>query len=318
MARQQGVNPKAPVLAAIALWSWGPLLQKLISDSSQFLLLAVVFACGLATFSLILWIRHGKGAWRQLRHFRLAYMVMGLCGYFGYMVSMNQSFRHFGSAAGTTMLNYTWPVFTVVFTEAIFRRAPKPRSVRLVEGLGTALGFAAMYILATRGRLLSLQVANLPGLVWGLLGGALYGLFSGYSSIVPAEAHPVFLLTAIGTSLLAMLPLAWAERGLIGQLPPHAYLFAAAQGALMNGLGYFFWTTAVRLAREQAVPVTTVTSLVFFLPLTSLTVISLVLGDREVFQPYFAATLLLLLLGLALCQWCQWIARPRRVPRGAR
>ena len=141
------------------------------------------------------------------------------------------------------------------------------------------------------------------GLLWGLLAGTLYGFFSGYSSTVPGDSHSVFLLSAIGASLLAMLPLAWTERHLLGSLPPGAYLAAVGQGCLMNGMGYFLWTSALREARQQGMAVASITSLIFFLPLTSLTVISVAFRDTEVLRPYFLGTLLLLLGGLGLCQW---------------
>ena len=296
-------SPRSLVAAAIALWSFGPLLQKLISQSSQFLLLALVFACGFATFAAILVIQRGRGALAHLKRFRPQYLLLGLCGYMGYMVSMNQCFRRFASPAGPTMLNYTWPVWTLIYTEAIFRRTRKRRLVHLVEGLGTTLGVMAVYVLATRGDLLSFDLDQGEGLLWGLLAGTLYGFFSGYSSTVPGDSHSVFLLSAIGASLLAMLPLAWTERHLLGSLPPGAYLAAVGQGCLMNGMGYFLWTSALREARQQGMAVASITSLIFFLPLTSLTVISVAFRDTEVLRPYFLGTLLLLLGGLGLCQW---------------
>jgi len=301
-------NPRSLVAMAIGLWSFGPLLQKLIANSSRYLLLAVVFACGLATFTVIQLAQHGRGAWTNLRRLRWQYPAMGLLGYFGYMSSMNRAFRYFPSAAGPTMLNYTWPVFTLVFSELIFARTRKPGLIRAIEGTGTALGFLGVFVMATEGDPLGFRIAEPVGVLWGLSAGICYGLFSAYSATVPGEDHGVFLMSAIGASLLAMLPLAASEARSLGSLPHGAYLAAVGQGVLMNGMGYFLWTSALRLAREQGIRAASITSLIFFLPLLSIAVVSVALGEREVLRPYFVASLASLLLGLALCQWTEPIA----------
>ena len=253
-------DPRLRVLAAMSLWMFGPLLQKLISLRSQYLLLVATLLLGLVTFLVIQVALEGPAFLRRLRAIRPSYPLFGLLGYFLYMVGMNRCFRLFGSAAGSTMLNYTWPVFTVLFAELIFRRSRKAWGVRLVEGAGLALGFLAVWLLATGGDPLSFRVSNVEGLFWGLLAGASYGLFSAYSGTVPAQDHGVFLVSAIGGSLLLMSPLGLAEWKLLPTLGWPDLLAAAGQGVLMNGLGYFFWTSANRLAREQGLEAAAVTS----------------------------------------------------------
>ena len=65
--RKLAHDPRLRVLAAMSLWAFGPLLQKLISLKSQYLLLAVTFSCALLTFLIIQLALHGRGLWARFR-----------------------------------------------------------------------------------------------------------------------------------------------------------------------------------------------------------------------------------------------------------
>jgi drug/metabolite transporter (DMT)-like permease len=120
-------------------------------------------------------------------------ILVGPFGYFVYSAALNLSYRNFDSASETTVLNYTWPVFTVIFTQLVFKGLTrKDRLVRMIEWLGIGLGFLSVIVLASRGEFNLLVEPNLPGIGWGLLAGASYGFFSAYSGTVSRERQSIF------------------------------------------------------------------------------------------------------------------------------
>jgi drug/metabolite transporter (DMT)-like permease len=295
-------HPIILCIFTICLWCFGPLLGKLISVRSEFLLLNLSFLFSFLTFSGLLVLLHGRGFFGHVQRMRLVHALIGLFGYFIYWICFTQSFREFTSASGTTVLNYTWPLFTVLFTELIFRRSRKPTIYRSVEAAGIVLGFLAVVVLSSRGQIATLEFGRVRGLIWGICTGASYGLFSAYSSRVPREQQALFLFTSAGASLLAMIPFALSEIHMVHDIGLRELTIVFALGSIIDGAGYVFWTRANRIAHERKMDISSVASVAFALPLLSVTVISLFLGEGELLKPYFAVTLLLLVSGSVLCQ----------------
>jgi len=295
-----------PLLLAgltILLWSFGSYLSRLVSLKSQFVLLALSYLFTLATLLAYSALKHRRAWLQEVGRVRLGHIIFGPCGYFIYSIGLVQSYRHFDSASETTVLNYTWPVFTIVFTELLFgRRRKRTASGRLVEGVGVGLGFLSVLVLATRGNPAAFETTNVGGVLWGLLAGVSYGLFSAYSSTVSADEQSVFLLAAITTSLLLMAGCSVAEIHLLHTFTVQDMLVAVVLGCLLHGVGYITWTRANRLARERGTNISSVASLMFVLPLLSLTVIAVLLKEQQIFQPYFIGSLLLVIASSVLCR----------------
>ena len=300
-------NPKFFAIATVILWSAFAPLAKAVSKS-EYLHISFSFFFTLVTFSIVLSIGSGPSPWRRIRNMKPAYWIYGSFGYFFYWMGLIQSFRQFSSASGTTVLNYTWPIFTVLFTELIFRRTRKSRIYRLVESLGIGLGFAAVVVLATRGDVLSFEITHIKGLLWGLFAGSTYGFFSAYSGTVRREDHGLFLMISALASFILMVPFALTEIELLRAFTYKDFILVAVLGSAVDGGGYFLWTSANLVAREQDVDISAVSSLVFFLPLISVVIVSVVLGEGEIFKAYFAVTLVLLIAGSILCQKTQGAA----------
>ncbi len=297
---------KKLALVTVLTWSSGALLGRLIAARSQFLLLGLSMSCTLLTFVVyrLLLKRSGSafGPWIRPR-----YLFFGLFGYFLYMVSLNNSFRAFDAASEAMVLNYTWPLFTVVFTRGVFQRRTvagqsRVHGVVLWEALGILLGLGAVAVLATHGDLRSLDLANPAGVLWGLGAGISYGFFSGYSSTVPREEHGAFLFSAIAASWLLMSLVSLLELELITQLTARDVAVVLVQGGLNNGVGYITWTRANRLAQEQGLRIASVASLTFALPLLNLVWIATILRETTLWQPYFIISLGLVVASYLLCQ----------------
>lgn len=295
-------NPKLLVILTVALWSFAMFLARLISAKSQFVLISLSFSFTFITFLSYFYYTFRKSFFKKLKSIKIRYLLVGQLGYFTYWLGIIQSFRAFNSASEPTILNYTWPVFTIIFTELLFRKKPKSNTFRIIESIGIIFGFISIVTLATEGNFTTLNLLNLKGLGWGLLAGTSYGLFSSYSSTIPKDEHCIFLLSSIFMSLVLMSCFSISEISLIKTFTIKDVFAVAALGCLVDGMGYITWTKANRLAYERRINISSVASITFALPLLSLTIIAVFLKETQLFQPYFILSLFFLLLSSLLCQ----------------
>jgi drug/metabolite transporter (DMT)-like permease len=295
----------------ILLWSFGTYLGRLISLRSQFLLVFFSFLFAAGTLGLyFLWqVSRSKGKYSISFHWR--YLVLGSLGYFAYTVPQIQSFRAFGSASETTILTYTWPVFAVLFT-GLFRngkdRRKVPRLANFLEVGALLCGLLSVVLVATQGKVMNMKVDNPLGLFWGMVTGISYGLFSAYSATVPRERQAAFLLSAILTSSVLIAPLAFSEWQQAGQVTLANIGLSAVMGCLLSGVAYITWTAALSRSAEKNMNISKVLSLIYILPLFSLIVIALLLGEGDLAQPYFLVSALLIVVSSILSQRSAQIA----------
>jgi drug/metabolite transporter (DMT)-like permease len=304
MVRREG-SPYALALVTISLWSFGTYLGRLISMQSAYVLLLLTFV--FATITLVGYFRYqARRTGKKIEFsFHWAYILWGPLGYFAYNVPQNQSFRAFGSASETTILNYTWPIFAMLFSKLFTRSHAQEgnhRLANLLEGLALFLGLFSVVLVATEGSLTRIQINNPPGLIWGIITGLSYGLFSAYSTTVPRERQPVFLLTGTITSTIFISPFALSELHQSGLLTFGNIGLSAIMGCLLSGVAYITWTAALRRSVEQSLNLARVLSLVYVLPLLSLTVIFLLLGEGNITRPYFLVSVVLIIISSILSQ----------------
>ncbi|MEA3356958.1 MAG: DMT family transporter [Patescibacteria group bacterium] len=238
----------------------------------------------------------------MLRKVNLRYFFFGIFGYFVYVLSIVQCFRAFGRASEPTILNYTWPIFTIIFTKSFFRKSRRSVPYRVIETLGILSGFLSIMIIATEGRLSLIDLSNISGILWGLLSGASYGLFSAYSSTVPDKDSSVFLISSVFSSLILMAGISLTEISIIKTLTLKDLIPTAILGIVLDGIGYIAWTRANRLAHTQNIPISSIASITLLLPILSLIIVTILLGETQILQPYFALSFFLIVLSLVLCQ----------------
>jgi drug/metabolite transporter (DMT)-like permease len=296
-------NPKYLVLATVILWSLGPLLTRLISINSQLLSLDILFFFTFIFF-LITTVVHYKSAFLpKIKKFPVAFLFFGLFGYFFYYLGLVQSFHLFNSASEPAILNYTFPLFTVIFTEIWFgRKIKRAIGIRIVEYLGVLIGFFAIVILATKGEVTTLQFTNVPAVLWGLSAGVAYALFSVYSSLVKKEDQSIFLLASIFSSLILACIITIPEFPELRMVSPNVFVANALLAIIINGFGYLFWTRANRVASEKNISIATVASLLLIIPFLGLIIIAFTLKETELFHPYFLVSLGLITTSSLLCQ----------------
>lgn len=302
-------NPKTLVLLTIFFWSFGSLLTRLISIDSQLLSLNLLFFFSFIFFIIYFYQQYKQNIFKELKRIKLQYLFFGLFGYFFYYLGLVQSFHLYGNGSETTILNYTFPIFTVVFTELLLRR--KSEKFDLVKGIeycGVLFGFAAVFILATRGDITSFQVTNLPALLWGLSAGIAYGIFSTYSSRVPKNDQRMFLLASIFVSWILAFMVSIPELKDFPSLTVNDYVITGLLAIVVNGFGYIAWIKANRLAHEKNISISSLASLLFVLPFLAIVIVSIFLKETFLLQPYFLMCLSILIVSSILCQKAEVLA----------
>lgn len=293
-------NPVLLTFFTIILWSFGSLLARLIAIQSQFVLLAFSFF-----FSFIVLVIYTLTGKRSSKKFGMkipvVYILIGPLGYFLYSVAITQSSRAFDSISETTIINNTWPIFTVIFSDLFFQKVNKSNAVRWIEGFGILLGLLSILILATNGDFLSIQIDPI-GLVWGLIAGIAYGVFGAYSGTLKEEDQKTFLLVSIILSLLLISIPAALEWGTIKPITITDIIVAFALGAIMDGVGYILWVRAIRLSHENNRGISSIASFMLFLPFINLVIVKLFLRENQLMNPLFIVSLALLLLSTYIVQ----------------
>jgi drug/metabolite transporter (DMT)-like permease len=294
-------NPKTLILLTILVWSFGPSFGKILSDKSQFLLLAITFTFTLITMS-IYFLKTEKNISSKIKKTKPMYFLVGLTGYFLYWIFFFQSMRAYAEASTPTVLNYTFPIFTIILTNLLFNKTKRSFLFRFIEGAGLSIGILGVAVLATQGNISSFNIFNLEGLLWGIATGLSYGFFSSYSSTVKKEDHSIFLLSSIFASWILMAIFSFSELYLLSTFTIKEFLAAAALGILPDGIGYITWTKSNSIARRKKIDISKIASLVFFLPITSSIVIALFFGENNLLQPYFIISIILVAISSFICQ----------------
>lgn len=306
-------KPKKLAIITVLLWSFSITLARFISLSSPYLLFSLSFACALMIFLVRAKLIYGSRLFSKIRGIPVQYFLIGILGYYAIWLGNTKSFQSFDSAAETTVLNYTWLVFTVLFSQLIFTRPKKLTVDVLLRNSGILLCFIAVYILAMEGNLRGFNYTNTRGILWGLSGGAAYGFFSAYSTRVPEKDHMLFLLAAVSSGLILMVftYLISTEnvKADLLEISFQDILFAFAIGVFVDALGYMTWTRALQLARLQSIDISRLASLVFVLPVTSLIIVFLVFREAAILESYFILSLMLLLAGIWLAQRATFLQR---------
>ncbi|MCE1254023.1 MAG: DMT family transporter [Anaerolineae bacterium] len=304
-------NPKMLALITIILWSFGMYLGRLIAIKSQFVLLALSFFFSFITILFYKTLVLKDFSRSAFKSFKWMFLWIGPLGYFVYSVSLNQSSRQFNGISETTILNYTWPIFTILFTHMLAHKEGRNFWYRLVEALGVFFGFWAVVNMAVKGNYSGLDV-NIPGILWGLIGGMSYGLYSAYSGTLKSDEQSLFLVISTFSSLILVSLCALSELNILNTITLADVGVVCISGFLLNGVGYITWTSANRLAREKQINISSVASLMFVLPVISLLISSVLLNEKLLLQPYFLISLGLIVVSSFLCQKTDWFSEKIR------
>lgn len=306
-------NPTALTAATVALWSCGSVLGKLMSEQEGYLTLVLGFIAASCAILLLRPAMVGRPFSRKL--LRPAPIAVGMIGYGLYWICYFRCFRASSSAALPVVFNYTWPIFTVFFSHLIFSPQDQSsttvprlrRKTLLVEMTGMLIGLLGIWSAVSSGAE-GTGPMNFEVIGWGLGAGASYGIFSAYCGLVSKDDQLDFLLLALVASAVFLFIFALEERNSIAQLSWSDVIVIILFGVGSEAFGSLFWVRANSQARTLGLEVSRAASLIFFLPLFSLVIISLVFKDSTLLRPGFFAGCLLVTACVAVCGRAREIA----------
>lgn len=251
---------------------------------------ALVFYSSLVSTGVLLCITLATGRMQQLREWNprdlRASLCLGFLNPFLYYLVLFRAYDLLPAQEALT-LNFTWPMVLALFSILLLRQ---PISVRAVAAM--AISFAGVAVIATRGDLLGLDLANPRGVALALGSTLIWTLYWIYG--VKDRRDPV-------TRLLVNFVFGCGFSGgftwLAGTLetPEMPGLAGALYiGTFEMGIAFVAWLRALKLSRTTA----QVGQLIYLTPFLSLLVIALIVG--EPIYPSTVAGLALIVGGIVL------------------
>ena len=244
---------------------------------------SLVFYSSLVSTGVLLCITLATGRIPQLREWNGRDLRTSLClGFLNPFLYYLVLFRAYDllPAQEALTLNFTWPMVLALFSILLLRQ---PISVRAVAAM--AISFSGVAVIATRGDLLALDLANPRGVALALGSTLIWTLYWIYG--VKDRRDPVMRLLV---NFVSGCGFSGAFVWLAGTLetPEMPGLAGAVYiGTFEMGIAFVAWLRALRLSRTTA----QVGQLIYLTPFLSLLVISLIVGE-----PIYPSTL----AGLAL------------------
>lgn len=283
-------NLRLLVFAAVLMWAFAGTLLGLMARSNIFSILSISFLAS-TVFNYLL-IRSRRTFQTAIFKINFKTAFFGMVGYFYYNLFFGLAMISYGTASEATILNYTWPFFTILFTILMFKR----QRIDVPFVLSTFMGLSGVFLLVSRGDLSTVHFDDsLFGLLFGLLTGLSYGLFSAFSSRFDTAVLPKFLLysTFLSCAFMGVFAFIYYGQGAFN-LSISDLLLALAHGLLLDSLGHIFWTRVQSLAAKRQKDLSATVSLVYYLPVISLLLISLILKEEQVYEWYFSGAIILI------------------------
>lgn len=259
-------NRKALIYAGVAVTLWASTaaaVKLLLEGVDSYQLLFLVSLLSAVTLGII---RLASG--RRQRHApreRAFFAAMGFVGIFLYSLLLYRALE-LSTAQEAFIVNYTWPLWTVIFASLLLRERIGWRKA------GALLtGFAGVVIVATQGRFE--LPTHLAGDLLALGAAVCYGLFSALGKKYPRE-QSALMLDAFVTSTLcsaALLPFVSS----FPTLTLRTALGVAWLGVFATAIPFLAWFLALEHGDTGML-----SNVVFLTPFLSLVYIRLLLGEE--------------------------------------
>lgn len=299
-------NPIYLALLTITSWAFGALLFRLITkDTHDFSVLNFSMFIGTLGVLVIAIKEYKNNFWSTLKKIPWYYYLIGLLGYFVFFILMTICMRLYNNASEPSILNYTWPLFNLIFLAIIAKGSLSTNKTILgFQIFGMLFGFLGVLVLFTKGDIYHFNFTNQLGFIMGIGAGLSYGLYSAFTYKVPSNLSTMQVLVAITTSLLANIILSVFVFDKTPFIPSntHSIYLAIVYGLVVDAIGYVAWARAKSISNEKNINITKVLSLIYFLPLISIFLISVFLGEKLWKEGYFLVSLAIVFASFLLCK----------------
>ncbi len=193
------------------------------------------------------------GRFRTLRSFSRAtwgrLMLAGMIGSFLYYAVYFSGLKMAGadSAIEVSMMNYLFPIMTVIFSALILRER--------VTGLGflsIVISFSGAYVIVTHGDVLNLHFTAWRACLLGLAAAVSWGFFSALGRKWAAEPIAAVFVYGLGGLLLSVPWMLWSWKDL--SMPTWTdFGCLAYDGIVANCIGVILWFKALQVSNATLV-----------------------------------------------------------------
>ena len=232
----------AYALICVAIWALLPVVSRngqQSLDHYQFLFWSSLLST--LTMALLCLMRGTLVSLKQYRVVDWGWATgLGFLGCFLYYLLLYQGYAG-GKSMEVLIVQYTWPIFIALLSPLLLKERFEQRTQ-----LAVALGFVAVALVLSKGRLMGFSVEQPTLLLWVAVGALSFALFSVLSKKVTLEPTSLILvyfavatLASLGSMLGFSAPV-WPS--------PDSWWPLLANGVLVNGLSYVLWLKALRTA----------------------------------------------------------------------
>ncbi len=209
------------------------------------------------------------------------FILMGFLGVFLYTFCLFEAINYL-SAHEAFILNYLWPVLVVMFSVIFFKETLTAEKL-----LGVIFSFGGVIVLFTKGNVQTINLDNLIGTIYALVGAIAYAL---YSVIGKHQEYDKYVSTMFNYLFAAFFTLPFLFPSFN---PPSLSILQWSAllwlGIFANGFAFVFWFQALHHGDTSQV-----TNLVYFTPFLSLVYSYFILGEEIFITSYIGVFLIVL------------------------
>lgn len=270
------------ITLVIIAWAISPVLFKLLVRNLsplQIVFYILLFAV-ISSFVMIILQGKIKILKKYSRKDYLIFLLMGFIGIFIYHLIYVYGFKLLPAAEVNT-LNYTWPIFVIIFASVILKEKLTIRKI-----IAIVIGFIGIYIIIGKG---FTTFTNLLGDFIIIFSAAMWALFSilgkrlKYDKYVSMSMY--FLFGFILTTFVSFLFSSFA-------IPTFTQLlYLLFMGVISRTLAFTSWFRALELGDTARIA-----NISFLTPFVSFVFINWILGETIFW--YYIASLILIVLGI--------------------
>ena len=272
-------------IISVLLWSTTATVSKLLLgslDSMQILLLSSLFS-----FLFLLIINCFNGSIKEIKKYKpkdyLIIFALGVIGIFLYDLFFYLGINAM-QASQAFIINYLWPIMTVLFACIILREKFTIRKI-----IAIIISFIGVIIVSSNGNLLSIEKSSLMGTIYCLLAAILYGLFSALNKKQNYNKYTSMMLFYFNSTIISLIYVIATKRFFVPELSQTLGLLWI--GIFTSAVAYTSW--ALALAKGDTARIS---NIAYLTPFISLVWTGIVLKEKISF--YSVLGLVIIVLGI--------------------
>ena len=272
---------------AVVCWSSIPPISKLmlndITPAAVLFLTTTVAALSLLAYNIARGNLKKFAAFRPKDWIKLTWM--GFVGYFMYNAAYYLGLDRL-SAQDACVINYLWPLMTVIFSCIILREP-----FTIAKGIAAVLSFAGVAIVATKGDFSGFANIDFIGVLCCLTAAVSYGVYSGFNKKYDYDQEPaMFIYFAIAAVFSGIWTLREHSSIALSGLQFAGVLWI---GIVVSAAGYLIWNLALNRGDTAKI-----SNLAYITPFLAMLLSCLIL--KEPFDPHTLLGLLLIISGIVV------------------